>query len=82
MSDNKKFIAGLILGAVAGAALAIFLSGEKCKEVIEDAKETAEDWAENIKNKLEGLGKEVNDLLEKGKSFAGEVENRAKDIIS
>ena len=82
MSDNKKFLAGLVLGAAAGAALAIFLSSDKGKEVMEDAKETAGDWAENIKNKFENLGKEVNELVEKGKSFAGEVENRAKYIIA
>ena len=34
MSENSKFISGLLLGALAGTALALYLNSEKGKELI------------------------------------------------
>lgn len=66
MSDNK-FIAGLLLGAIAGTALVLFLNSEKGKELIEDLKEGA--------GKLqEDLGDIADDLLQKGRSFMDEAQ--------
>ena len=47
MSNNKKFLGGLLLGAAAGAALAIFFSSDKGKEVVADAKPNFEIYVAN-----------------------------------
>ncbi|MFC4233218.1 YtxH domain-containing protein [Parasediminibacterium paludis] len=41
--SNKKFLGGLILGAAAGAAIALFLSSDKGKKLMADAKHQ---WAD------------------------------------
>ncbi len=66
MSDNK-FIAGLLLGAIAGTALVLFLNSEKGKELVRDLKEGAGKMQED-------LGELADDLLQKGKSFVDETQ--------
>ena len=46
MSGLNKFVAGVILGAAAGAAVALFLQTEKGKKVINDVKDAATDAGE------------------------------------
>ena len=66
MSDSK-FIAGVLLGALAGTALVLFLNSEKGKEFIKDLKE----GAGNLKEDLSGM---ADDLMQKGRSFMDETE--------
>jgi gas vesicle protein len=66
MSDSK-FISGLLLGAVAGTALVLFLNSEKGKAFIKDLTE----GAGNLQSDLSGL---ADELLQKGKSFIEETE--------
>ena len=66
MSDGK-FIAGVLLGAVAGTALVLFLNSEKGKEFIKNMKE----GAGNLKEDLSGM---ADDLMQKGRSFMDETE--------
>lgn len=66
MSDSK-FVAGLLIGAVAGTALVLFLNSEKGKEFINDLKEGAGNLQSNLSNI-------ADDLLQKGKSFMEETE--------
>lgn len=80
MNSNQKFWSGIIVGAAAGAALAIFLNSDKGKEVLADAKDTAEKFGKDIKSKLEDLDKQFKDLLQKGKTIAEEAENKAAEI--
>jgi gas vesicle protein len=66
MSDSK-FIAGVLLGAVAGTALVLFLNSEKGKAFIKDLKEGAVN--------LQGdLGDLADEFLQKEKSFVKETE--------
>ena len=48
MSDNSKFLAGIIVGAAAGAAITLLLNTESGKKVLADLKEAAgktlRDW--------------------------------------
>ncbi|MES2330199.1 MAG: YtxH domain-containing protein [Bacteroidota bacterium] len=64
---SNKFIAGVLLGAVAGTALVLFLNSEKGKELIKDLK----DGAEKIKDDLGDL---ADDVVQKGRSFMDETE--------
>ena len=41
MSDNSKFLAGIIVGAAAGAAITLLLNTESGKKVLADLKEAA-----------------------------------------
>jgi gas vesicle protein len=82
MTDNHKFLAGLLLGAAAGAALALFLNSEKGKEIINNAKEGAEKLEDDLHNKWEEFDTLMNDILQKGKSFIDDLEQKAKQTAS
>jgi gas vesicle protein len=79
--SNQKFVAGLLLGAVAGAALALFLSSDKGKAIFADAKDTAEGLVDDIKDKYSTAEDEINSLIAKGKSFVDDLQQKAKDAI-
>ncbi|MDB5211193.1 MAG: hypothetical protein JWQ30_2020 [Sediminibacterium sp.] len=64
---SNKFIAGVLLGAVAGTALVLFLNSEKGKELIKDLKEGAGKMQEDLSDL-------ADDVLQKGRSFMDETE--------
>ncbi len=66
----NKFIAGVILGAAAGAALTAFLQTEKGKEILGDMKDAAGDASDNIKSHWTNFEKDLNSILKKGKQSA------------
>ncbi len=72
MTDNQKFLSGLALGAAAGAAIAILLSSEKGKEILENVKDYASQGGQKVKDTISGLGEDVNNLWNKGKEKVGE----------
>jgi gas vesicle protein len=80
MSDNQKFIAGLLLGAVAGAALALFLSSEKGKSVVADVKEGAENLQDKLQEKMTDFDQAVQDVLQKGKSVVDNFTQGAETV--
>lgn len=64
MSDNSKFLAGVLLGAAAGAAIGYLLTTEKGREIIDelktaavnaasDVKDTVNKWASNAEEKAQ-----------------------------
>ena len=65
MSDKEKFITGLILGGLAGAALTLFLSSNKGKEMMNDLKDKSEDLQDNVKDKVAEFETAMENLLEK-----------------
>ncbi len=79
---NNKFLSGLLIGALAGAALAIFLSSEKGQEMVEDLKDAAGDAAGNAKEQIADLHDELNSLLKKGKAFAEDLEQKIKQATA
>ena len=81
MNNNQKFWSGLLLGAAAGAAIALLLNTDKGKEVLTDAKDKAEKMGNDLKLRLENLDKELNSLVEKGKVIAEEIENKVTEAI-
>lgn len=76
MSNDYKFIAGLLLGAVAGAALVTFLKSEQGKELISDVKEGADKMQNDLNGKLKEFDASINELLEKGRAFINDLEQR------
>jgi gas vesicle protein len=82
MNILNKFVAGLVLGAAAGAAVALFLQSEKGKEILSDIKDAAEDAGTNLKSNLKSFEDEMNDLIKKGKKFVEDLEQKAKNATS
>lgn len=82
MTDSQKFIAGVILGAAAGAAITVFLNSDKGKEILADVKDIAQDTSESLRSKMDGLEKEVKGLLQKGKQFIESIEQRLDDSLA
>lgn len=80
MNNTQKFLGGVILGAAAGIALAMFLNSEKGKELISDISDAAGGAADNLKRKFSDFEKQTKDLLAKGKTFIEEMEGKTKDI--
>ena len=65
MSGINKFIAGVVLGAAAGATITVFLQTEKGKKVMSDVKDAAANAGEKIKSKLKEFDEEISELLRK-----------------
>ncbi len=79
---NQKFVAGLISGMAAGAAVALFLQTEKGKEILSSLKEAATDAGNEIKEKAHHFDGELAALIKRGKEFVEDLENRAKEASS
>jgi len=50
MGNNSKFLAGIIVGAAAGAAITLLLNTESGKKVLADLKEAAGKTLNNLKD--------------------------------
>jgi len=79
---STKFIAGLILGAAAGAAIALFVTSDKGQEIVGNVKDAVGDAADAAKEKLSDLQDELGGLLKKGKAFVKDVEKQVKEATS
>lgn len=82
MNLFNKFIAGVVLGAAAGAAVTLFFQTEKGKEILKDLKDAAEDAGDNLKDNLKNFEDEMSDLIKKGKKFVEDLENKARNAAS
>ena len=83
MDGKSKFIAGLVLGAAAGAAVALFLQSEKGKEMINAVKDAAGgDTGAKLKSRLQEFDDEISELIQKGKQFIEDLAKKAKDAAS
>ncbi len=82
MNILNKFVAGVVLGAAAGVAVAMFLQSEKGKEILSDIKDAAEDAGSNLRSNLKNFESEMNDLIKKGKKFVDDLEQKAKKTAS
>jgi gas vesicle protein len=78
---NNKFFAGILLGAAAGAALALFIVSDKGKEVIEDLKGAADDAGSKLKSHIEDIKDSVDGLVKKGKEFVGDLKGKAEETF-
>jgi gas vesicle protein len=67
MNDKEKFITGLILGGLAGAALTLFFSSNKGKEMMSDLKDKTDDLQDNVKEKVAEFETAMETLLEKAR---------------
>jgi gas vesicle protein len=61
MSDNSKFLFGVLLGAAAGAAIGYLLTTEKGREIIEDLKTAAANAAGEVKDTVNKWASDVEE---------------------
>ena len=73
MTDNQKFLTGIILGAAAGVAITLFLQSEKGKEILSGVKDWADDATDGLKEKMETFDDSVSELVRKGKQFVSDL---------
>jgi gas vesicle protein len=77
MGGSSKFLAGILLGAAAGAAIAIFLNSEKGKEFVEDLKSAASRAGDELKGAASRFEEEVASVVEKGREYADNLGQKA-----
>lgn len=81
MTDNQRFLSGLALGAAAGAAIAILLSSDKGKDMLNNIKDFASNAGDKVKDGISGLTDEVSELWGKGKSKAEDLNQTAQNAV-
>ncbi len=82
MLGNSKFIAGLLVGAAAGAAIALLLNSEKGKEIIEDLKAAANKAGDELKGAASRLEADLAAVVEKGKEYAESLGQQVRDFTA
>jgi len=63
MSKNEKIAAGILIGAAAGCAAAMFLDTERGKKLLEDIKQLASETFDNALSRLVKLEQKYNEQL-------------------
>ncbi|MFY9463848.1 MAG: YtxH domain-containing protein [Sediminibacterium sp.] len=79
MSDNHKFISGLLLGALAGSALALYMNTEKGKQLVEELKSDASDIKDDFKAGIDTAEESLQQLLAKAKQLVSNLEEKLKE---
>jgi gas vesicle protein len=79
MNDKEKFLAGIILGGLAGAALTLFLSSNKGKEMVDDLKTRSGDFQEDVKEKVAEFETAMETLLDKARKVTEHFDGSAKE---
>ena len=77
MKDNSKLLFGLLLGAIAGAALAAFISSDKGQELVDEIKDATGKAERDFKKAIN----KFEDKISKGKEYAMDLEKRAGKFI-
>lgn len=73
MKDNSKLLFGLLIGATAGALIAVFVSSKKGQELVEEIKDASGKAEKDIRKAIDRF----EDKMTKGKEYAMELEKKA-----
>jgi gas vesicle protein len=79
MNDKEKFLTGLILGGLAGAALTLFLSSNKGKEMVNDLKNKSDDLQEDVKDKVAEFEAAMETLLDKARKVTEHFDGASQE---
>jgi|688.fasta_scaffold90060_4 gas vesicle protein len=79
MNDNHKFIAGLLLGALAGTALALYLNSEKGKQLLSDIQLNASGLKSDLDAGIDKVDESLQDMLNKARNLVAELEQKLGD---
>ena len=72
MSGNSKLLMGFFAGMAAGTALALFLSTDRGREIIEDV-------ADHLRSSASEFGQDLKAAAQKGKEMLSELEERLRE---
>ena len=78
MNNSQKFFSGLVIGATAGVALALFLNSEKGKEMVIALKKATDKMDEDFSKKMDKFNENINDLCNNGLLLIDELEKKGK----
>jgi gas vesicle protein len=78
MKDNSKLIFGLLIGAIAGAAISVFISSDKGQEIIDDIKDATGKAEKDFKKAINNAVDKFEDKISKGKEYAQDLANFLK----
>lgn len=79
MSENNKFISGLLLGVLAGSALALYLSSDKGKELLANMNIDTDEIQEDMQETYGKAKENVEELLAKAKQLVKELETKISE---
>jgi len=82
MNDKEKFLTGLILGGLAGAALTLFLSSNKGKEMVNDLKTKSGDLQEDVKVKVAEFETAMESLLDKARKVTEHFDGASTETVA
>ena len=82
MNDKEKFLTGLILGGLAGAALTLFLSSNKGKEMVNDLKTKSDDLQEDVKEKVAEFETAMETLLDKARKVTEHFDGASTESVA
>jgi gas vesicle protein len=82
MEGNQKFFSGVLVGALAGAALVIFLKSELGKRILSDLELKAMDLEEEMQTGLESAEEKIQSMLAKAKLWVEELEHKLAETQS
>ena len=73
---DNKFISGLVVGAIVGTALTIYLNSDKGKQLLADLNFDVEDIKDQMNARIEGVDESLHQLLSKAKQVVTDLEQK------
>ena len=82
MNDKDKFLAGLILGGLAGAALTLFLGSDKGKEMVNRVQTKTGEFQEDVKDKVAEFETAMETLLDKARKVTEHFDGASRETTA
>ena len=76
--SSSKLLAGILLGAAAGAALGILFAPDKGTETRKKIARKGEDLGDAVKNKINALGESIHEKYDNIKTEASHLMDKSK----
>lgn len=75
---NNKLLAGVLIGAAAGAAIGYLLTTTKGKELLSNIQDYAGTAGEKVKGMYDTAKSKASDVINKGKQYAEEATGKGR----
>ncbi len=80
MKENHQFLTGLILGALAGSALVVYLNSNKGKQLLEDLTGKTEALTAAFKEDITNADESLQQMLAKAKQVVTDIEQQLNQV--